>query len=164
MLRTLLDDFSLLSGLSDAGIAMIASLALFLIPSGSKETKGSLLDWKDAQENVPWGLLVLFGGGLSLANAVQTTGLAIWIGNLLPEGISLVLLVVLTVTMILFLTELTSNLATTATFLPVVAAVAIQSDFNPILLNSSSRTCSKLRLYASCCYATKCNCFWFRID
>ena len=146
MLRTLLDDFSLLSGLSDAGIAMIASLALFLIPSGNKETKGSLLDWKDAQENVPWGLLVLFGGGLSLANAVQTTGLAIWIGNLLPEGISLVLLVVLTVTMILFLTELTSNLATTATFLPVVAAVAIQSDFNPILLTAA------VGLAASCAF------------
>ena len=88
---------------------------------------------------------MLFGGGLSLANAVQTTGLAIWIGNLLPEGISLVLLVVLTVTMIL-LTELTSNLATTATFLPVVAAVAIQSDFNPILLTAA------VGLAASCAF------------
>ena len=103
------------------------------------------MDWENAQK-VPWNLLILFGGGLSLANAVQTTGLAIWIGNLLPEGISLVLLVVLTVTMILFLTELTSNLATTATFLPVVAAVAIQSDFNPILLTAA------VGLAASCAF------------
>ena len=146
MFRTLIDNISFLEGLSDAGIAMIASLALFLVPSGDKEKKGGLLEWQDAQENVPWGLLVLFGGGLSLANAVQTTGLAIWMGNLLPEGINLVLLVVLVVTMILFLTELTSNLATTATFLPVVAAVAIQSDFNPILLTAA------VGLAASCAF------------
>ena len=146
MFRTLLDDLWFLTGLSDAGIAMIASLALFLIPSGDQVKKGPLLEWTDAQENVPWGLLVLFGGGLSLANAVQTTGLAVWIGNLLPEGINLVLLVVMVVTMILFLTELTSNLATTATFLPVVAAVAIQSDFNPILLTAA------VGLAASCAF------------
>ena len=146
MFRTLIDNITFLEGLSDAGIAMIASLALFLVPSGDNEKKGGLLEWQDAQENVPWGLLVLFGGGLSLANAVQTTGLAIWMGNLLPEGINLVLLVVLVVTMILFLTELTSNLATTATFLPVVAAVAIQSDFNPILLTAA------VGLAASCAF------------
>jgi len=146
MFRTLIDNITFLEGLSDAGIAMIASLALFLVPSGDGEKKGGLLEWQDAQENVPWGLLVLFGGGLSLANAVQTTGLAIWMGNLLPEGINLVLLVVLVVTMILFLTELTSNLATTATFLPVVAAIAIQSDFNPILLTAA------VGLAASCAF------------
>ena len=111
MFRTVLDNYSLLSGLSDAGIAMISALFLFLLPSGNKEKKGALLEWKDAQENVPWGLLVLFGGGLSLANAVQTTGLAVWIGNLIPQGISLALIVILVVAMIIFLTELTSNLS-----------------------------------------------------
>ena len=105
MFRTVLDNYSLLSGLSDAGIAMISALFLFLLPSGNKEKKGALLEWKDAQENVPWGLLVLFGGGLSLANAVQTTGLAVWIGNLIPQGISLALIVILVVTLIIFLTE-----------------------------------------------------------
>ena len=80
MFRTILDDMPGLSGLSDAGIAMISALFLFLLPSGHANKKGPLLEWKDAQENVPWGLLVLFGGGLSLANAVQSTGLAIWIG------------------------------------------------------------------------------------
>ena len=146
MLRTVLDDINGLEGLSDAGIAMISALFLFLLPSGDKERKGSLLEWKDAQENVPWGLLVLFGGGLSLANAVQSTGLAVWMGNLIPQGISIALIVILVVTMIIFLTELTSNMATTATFLPVVAAIAIQSDFNPLLVTAA------VALAASCAF------------
>ncbi|HJL95763.1 MAG: anion transporter [Gammaproteobacteria bacterium] len=143
MFRTVLDDFSFLNGLSDAGIAMISALFLFLLPSGKK---GALLEWKDAQENVPWGLLVLFGGGLSLANAVQTTGLAVWMGNLIPQGISIALIVILVVTMIIFLTELTSNMATTATFLPVVAAIAVQSNFNPLLVTAA------VALAASCAF------------
>jgi len=146
MLRTVLDDINGLEGLSDAGIAMISALFLFLVPSGDKEHGGALLEWKDAQENVPWGLLVLFGGGLSLANAVQATGLAVWMGNLIPQGISIVLIVILVVTMIIFLTELTSNMATTATFLPVVAAIAIQSDFNPLLVTAA------VALAASCAF------------
>tara|TARA_Y100001970_G_scaffold197694_1_gene240485 strand:+ start:5477 stop:6922 length:1446 start_codon:yes stop_codon:yes gene_type:complete len=146
MLRTLLDDINGLEGLSDAGIAMISALLLFLLPSGNKEKRGALLEWKDAQENVPWGLLVLFGGGLSLANAVQATGLAVWMGNLIPQGISIVLIVILVVTMIIFLTELTSNMATTATFLPVVAAIAIQSDFDPLLVTAA------VALAASCAF------------
>ena len=146
MLRTVLDDINGLEGLSDAGIAMISALFLFLLPSGDKVKRGALLEWKDAQENVPWGLLVLFGGGLSLANAVQATGLAVWMGNLIPQGISIVLIVILVVTMIIFLTELTSNMATTATFLPVVAAIAIQSDFNPLLVTAA------VALAASCAF------------
>ena len=146
MLRTVLDDIEGLGGLSDAGIAMISALFLFLLPSGDKEKRGALLEWKDAQENVPWGLLVLFGGGLSLANAVQATGLAVWMGNLIPQGISIVLIVILVVTMIIFLTELTSNMATTATFLPVVAAIAIQSNFNPLLVTAA------VALAASCAF------------
>jgi len=146
MLRTVLDDINGLEGLSDAGVAMISALLLFLLPSGDKEKRGALLEWKDAQENVPWGLLVLFGGGLSLANAVQATGLAVWMGNLIPQGISIVLIVILVVTMIIFLTELTSNMATTATFLPVVAAIAIQSNFDPLLVTAA------VALAASCAF------------
>jgi len=146
MLRTVLDDIKGLEGLSDAGIAMISALFLFLLPNGNKEKRGSLLEWKDAQENVPWGLLVLFGGGLSLANAVQATGLAVWMGNLIPQGISIVLIVIIVVTMIIFLTELTSNMATTATFLPVVAAIAVQSNFNPLLVTAA------VALAASCAF------------
>ena len=146
MFRTVIDDIPGLTGLSDAGIAMISALLLFLMPSGHEQKQGPLLEWQDAQENVPWGLLVLFGGGLSLANAVQSTGLAIWIGNLIPSDISIVLIVILVVTLIIFLTELTSNMATTATFLPVVAALAIQSEFDPILVTAA------VALAASCAF------------
>tara|TARA_B100001057_G_scaffold395985_1_gene405673 strand:+ start:1670 stop:3118 length:1449 start_codon:yes stop_codon:yes gene_type:complete len=146
MFRTILDNFSYLGGLSDAGIAMISALFLFLLPSGDKQKQGALLEWKDAQENVPWGLLVLFGGGLSLANAVQATGLAVWIGSLIPQGINLALVIILVVALIIFLTELTSNMATTATFLPVVAAIAIQSNFNPLLITAA------VALAASCAF------------
>ena len=146
MFRTVLDNFSYLGGLSDAGIAMISALFLFLLPSGNKQKRGALLEWKDAQENVPWGLLVLFGGGLSLANAVQATGLAVWIGSLIPQGINLALVIILVVALIVFLTELTSNMATTATFLPVVAAIAIQSNFNPLLITAA------VALAASCAF------------
>ena len=146
MFRTVLDNLSFLNGLSDAGIAMISALFLFLLPSGNKEKKGALLEWKDAQENVPWGLLVLFGGGLSLANAVQATGLAVWMGSLIPQGINLALIVILVVALIIFLTELTSNMATTATFLPVVAAIALQSNFDPLLVTAA------VALAASCAF------------
>ena len=61
----------------------------FLHPS--KSTDQNLLEWKDAQEGVPWGVLLLFGGGLSLAAAAQSTGLAAWIGNLMPLGLSMAL-------------------------------------------------------------------------
>tara|TARA_Y100000758_G_scaffold166264_1_gene117986 strand:+ start:96 stop:1583 length:1488 start_codon:yes stop_codon:yes gene_type:complete len=144
--RSALDNIPGLTYLSDAGIAMIAALILFLLPSGNAEKKGPLLDWKDAQENVPWGLLVLFGGGLSLANAVQSTGLAVWLGNLIPGGVSVVIIVILIVTMIIFLTELTSNMATTATFLPVVAAIAVQSNFDPLLVTAA------VAIAASCAF------------
>ena len=146
MFRSALNNIPGLGFLSDAGIAMISALCLFLLPSGNKEKQGPLLEWKDAQENVPWGLLVLFGGGLSLANAVQSTGLAIWLGNLIPGGISIVLIVVLVVTMIIFLTELTSNMATTATFLPVVAVLALQSNFDPLLVTAA------VAIAASCAF------------
>ena len=133
-----------LEGLSDPGIAMLCGLALFLTPSGS--TNENLLEWKDAERGVPWGVLLLFGGGLSLAAAAQSTGLAAWIGGLMPVGLSIVLLVFMFTTLIIFLTELTSNLATTATFLPIVAIIATQFGFDPILLTAS------IAIAASCAF------------
>jgi len=116
----------------DSMIAMAGAIALFLIPSGDDEDP-ILLRWKYA-EQLPWGVLILFGGGLTLARAVSGTGLAEWIGtNLQTIGtMPLVLIVIATATMIIFLTELTSNIATTSTFLPVVGAIAIESGFDPI--------------------------------
>ena len=133
-----------LEGLSDPGIAMLCGLALFLTPSGS--TSENLLEWKDAERGVPWGVLLLFGGGLSLAAAAQSTGLAAWIGGLMPVGLSIVLLVFMFTTLIIFLTELTSNLAPTATFLPIVAIIATQFGFDPILLTAS------IAIAASCAF------------
>ena len=132
--RRLLVELPGLSALDDSIIAMMGAIALFLIPSGDKKDP-MLLRWKYA-ERLPWGVLILFGGGLTLARAVAETGLAEWLGGSLQAlgTLPLTLLVVVAATMIIFLTELTSNLATTATFLPVVGAIAIQSGVDPIVL------------------------------
>lgn len=124
---------------------MLCGLTLFLTPSGGDQ-EHNLLQWKDAEKGVPWGILLLFGGGLTLAAAAQNTGLAAWIGNLMPVGLSIVFLVVIFTTLIIFLTELTSNLATTATFLPIVAVIATQFGFNPLLLTAS------IAIAASCAF------------
>ena len=134
-----------MEGLTDPGIAMLCGLTLFLTPSGGDQ-EHNLLQWKDAEKGVPWGILLLFGGGLTLAAAAQNTGLAAWIGNLMPVGLSMVFLVVIFTTLIIFLTELTSNLATTATFLPIVAVIATQFGFNPLLLTAS------IAIAASCAF------------
>ncbi|WP_201027400.1 SLC13 family permease, partial [Paraglaciecola hydrolytica] len=89
----------------------------------------------DMQE-IPWGILLLFGGGLSLAAAVSSSGLASWLGQSLVQlnTLGLIVLIVCATAMVIFLTEMTSNLATTATFLPVVAAIALQIGGAPISL------------------------------
>jgi sodium-dependent dicarboxylate transporter 2/3/5 len=94
-----------------------------------------LLRWTYA-ERLPWSVLILFGGGLTLAGAVTRTGLAEWLGASLQTvgALPLFALVIVAATMIIFLTELTSNIATTATFLPVVGAIAIESGYDPIVL------------------------------
>ncbi len=132
--RRLLVELPGLSALDDSIIAMAGAVALFLIPSGDKADP-LLLRWQYA-EKLPWGVLILFGGGLALASAVSDTGLAHWLGgNLQTLGtLPVALLVVVAATMIIFLTELTSNIATTATFLPVVGAIAIEAGIDPIVL------------------------------
>ena len=124
MFRDLIQLIPFLNNLTDHVIAMISAITLFLVSDGSKD--GKLMDWENAQK-VPWNLLILFGGGLSLANAVASTGLAAWLGNgLEPFGVlGLIALIFAAVTLIVFLTELTSNIATTSVFLPVIAALAI---------------------------------------
>ena len=121
-------------GISDAGIAMTGALLLFVLPVDWKRMQFAL-SWDDA-ERLPWGVLVLFGGGLSLAGAIQSSGLAPWIGEALDAiGTWPVLLITLTVTtIIVFLTELTSNTATAAAFLPVVGALAVGIGRDPLLL------------------------------
>ncbi|HEY8520485.1 MAG TPA: DASS family sodium-coupled anion symporter [Gammaproteobacteria bacterium] len=120
--------------LSDTTIAMAAALALFFVPSGERRGE-QLLHWECARR-VPWGVLVLFGGGLSLAAAVADSGLAEWIGTRLAalEGVPVLVLVLAVAAVVLLLTELTSNTATTATFLPIVAALAVSVGQDPLLL------------------------------
>ena len=123
-----------LSALDDSGIAMAAGITLFLIPSGDKDDP-MLIRWKHI-ENLPWAILLLFGGGLTLAAAVSRTGLAAWLGGSLHNVglLPIALLVIIVATLIIFLTELTSNIGTTATFMPVVGAVAIEAGYDPIVL------------------------------
>jgi len=120
--------------LTDTTIALAGAVLLFLIPNGIERGR-FLLTWQQA-ERLPWGVLLLFGGGLSLAAAVSGSGLAGWIGMQLEglQGVSPIVLVLTIAVLIVFLTELTSNLATTATFLPVVAALAATLDAPPLLL------------------------------
>lgn len=120
--------------LTDPSIAIGAALVLFLIPIDVKQGIYTM-DWSWAQR-LPWGVLILFGGGLSLAKAISSTDLAGWIGQSMSVfgAWNEAALVLLVVTVIIFLTELTSNTATAAAFLPVLAAVALSAGQNPLLL------------------------------
>jgi len=132
MFRPLLS--SVVPGLSDAGIAIGAAVAFFMIPANSEENR-FLLKWSDTKR-LPWGMLILFGGGLSMASAISSTGLATWIGS----GIGslntwpIILIILIVIALIVFLTEMTSNTASTAAFLPILASVAIGLGENPFLL------------------------------
>jgi sodium-dependent dicarboxylate transporter 2/3/5 len=121
-------------GITDAGIAMLGGLVLFVIPSDFKKNI-FLLDWPTAK-GLPWETLILFGGGLSLASAFTRTGLSQWFGELLSTFGSLPIFVVIAIvaTTVVFLTELTSNTATAATLLPIVAALAVGIGQHPMLL------------------------------
>lgn len=121
-------------GLTDPGIALTGGLALFLLPVDFARGE-FLLRWRDTRR-LPWGILVLFGGGLSLAASISRTGLAEWLGGILgglgtwPFGL---LLLVIAAVVILF-SELASNTATAAAFLPIVAAVALAIGIDPLTL------------------------------
>jgi len=120
--------------LDDTVVAMIAALLAFLIPVDLKRGV-FLMNWDWAQR-LPFGILILFGGGLTLASAIDNTGLAAWIGDQLAVlgGLPPILIVIAMITLLIFLTELTSNTATTAAFLPVVAALALTLGEHPLLL------------------------------
>lgn len=120
--------------ISDAGIAMVVALALFITPGGSARGV-RLLDWQSAVE-LPWGVLLLFGGGLALSAQFGSSGLTEWIGDVASGlgGLPVVLVVAILATGIVFLTELTSNTATAATFLPVAGGIALGIGVDPLLL------------------------------
>lgn len=119
--------------IDDAIIAIISAITLFLLNSGHKTEK--LMKWEDAIK-LPWGILLLFGGGLAIASAFQSTGLANYIGESLNNfgSLPLVFLLLLTITMVNFLTEITSNLATTAMLLPIISSISWALDIHPFIL------------------------------
>ena len=123
-----------LGNFDDTIIAIAAGLALFLLPGRGKNDM--VLRWNDAETGLPWGVLLLFGGGLSLAAAVAGTGLDDWFGQQVTGLAALppILLIAAVVTIVLFLTEVTSNTATAATFIPVLGGVAVGIGADPMSL------------------------------
>lgn len=122
------------SNFADAVIAMGVAVLLFVVPANIK--KGvPLLDWSTAKE-LPWDILILFGGGLALSSRFTATGLSEWIGTKVAglEALPLVLIVLAIAALVLGLTELTSNTATAATFLPLIGGVALGLGVDPMLL------------------------------
>ena len=124
--------------LDDTIIAMMAGLSLFLLPSrraGTERNRGHLLEWDDTK-NLPWGIVLLFGGGMALAEGFKSSGLADWVGSQasLLENVPLLFLVLILVTAVNFLTEITSNLATASMLLPILASMAPSIDVHPFLL------------------------------
>ena len=121
----------LVPGLSDAGIAVAGGVALFVAPVSLRPWRPALA-WEDVAE-LPWSVLLLFGGGLSLAEAIDGTGLAAWLGGSLgfAERWPLALVVLVVTAAIVFLTELTSNTATAAAFLPIAASLAVGAGADP---------------------------------
>ncbi|MCH7545884.1 MAG: DASS family sodium-coupled anion symporter [Planctomycetes bacterium] len=121
-------------GLTDTGIVMIAAMLLFVIPVDIRQHTFTM-NWETARK-LPWGILILFGGGLSLAGAVRANGVAEFIGAQTVAFASMpnILIVLLVVTMMIFFTELTSNTATTATLIPILAGLAAALGLHPFML------------------------------
>lgn len=119
--------------LNDSMIALGAMFLLFFIPSKDKAHK--LISWKEA-EQLPWGILLLFGGGISIANGFSSSGLASWLGSQLNllEHVGLFMLLLCIVASVNFLTEITSNLATTSIVLPILIPLAYIVDVHPYIL------------------------------
>ena len=119
--------------IDDTIIAMTAGVLLFVVPAS--DFKKRLITWEDAVK-LPWGIILLFGGGMALAAGFQITGLASWLGAQMSvfQGLSLLILVFVIITLVNFFTEFTSNLATTAMLLPILAPIAISLNMNPYML------------------------------
>ena len=121
----------------DSTVAFFAAIALFSLSSGRTNKEGKverLLEWKDAQD-IPWAIGMLIGGGLAIASAFKSSGLVEWIGeNLILNDIPISFIVIAVVAAMVFLTEINSNTATTAVFLPVLAGVSDAGNFHPFLL------------------------------
>lgn len=123
-----------LPALEDTIVGVAGAIALFLIPAGT-DSNEKLLNWEQAR-GLPWGVLLLFGGGLTIAAGFDKSGLAVWLGEQLSAlgGLPIFLLVLSVVAIVNFLTELTSNVATAAVFVPLLAALGTSLGVDPQML------------------------------
>lgn len=121
-------------GITDMGVAIAGALAMLLVPAGGQENR-SLLTWEEAAK-APWDVVLLFGGGLSLAGAMQSSGLATWMGQSLAGFAHAppVLLALLVTALVIILTEFMSNVAAITLLLPILGALAQGAGLNPIVL------------------------------
>jgi len=135
----------ILPAIDDTIIAMISATLLFMLPTKDKNKR--IINWKECV-NIPWGIILLFGGGMALAKGFTETGLAEWIALQLTQlnGLTLILLILILVATVNFLTEITSNLATTAMLLPVLAPMALAFDLHPYMIMVS------VTISASCAF------------
>ncbi|MEM7708340.1 MAG: SLC13 family permease [Pseudomonadota bacterium] len=117
---------------NDASVAMLAVVLMFLVPNGRGE---QLLTWERAS-SIPWGILILFGGGIAIAKAFAATGISAALGEQLAQLQTLPMIVILALLCltVTFLTEITSNTATTALLMPIMAAAAVAAGIDPKLL------------------------------
>lgn len=124
-----------LGNVNDTSIAVMAGVLAFMVPA-SRQNKGTLLSWKQTVE-VPWGVLLLIGGGMALSAQFTATGLSTWIGEQMGglEVFPAIVLLAAVAVVLILLTELTSNTATAAAFLPVMGAVAVGAALDPVLMS-----------------------------
>tara|TARA_B100001564_G_scaffold154931_1_gene130095 strand:- start:10747 stop:12195 length:1449 start_codon:yes stop_codon:yes gene_type:complete len=123
--------------IDDTIIAIFYAVVLFLFKS--QDEKEKIIDWEDSVK-LPWGIIILFGGGLSVAAAMQESGLALWFGEkvYLLNDFSILLIIFLLVLAVNFLTEITSNLATVSMILPILASVSVSLGVNPLIIMISA--------------------------
>ncbi len=130
---------------SDEGVAVLGAILLFFLPGKEKDTK--LLEWKDTQK-LPWGILILFGGGMALAKMLEINGVISELANVFKEyeTLPLYLILLVLVTISIFGTEIMSNMALVSVFIPVVASFALKTDYSILQL------CLPVTLAASCAF------------
>ena len=121
--------------LDDTIIALFAGISLFIFNSKSSFKTKKIMNWGDAVK-LPWGILLLFGGGLAIASGFQSSGLATFIAEKMVQlnGLSVFMILLVVITVVNFLTEITSNLATIAMLLPILAPTAVILDVHPYVL------------------------------
>ena len=124
-----------LPSLDDSMIALMSGISLFLFSTRGKNNDEKIMHWEDAVK-LPWGILLLFGGGLAIAAGFQSSGLASWIAENFTQlsGFSLFIILLVVIAAVNFLTEITSNIATTAMLLPILAPTALILGVHPYIL------------------------------